>query len=382
MTTDFHQTGSGDAAFGDFHDDGFGAFKKNPTPSTEHGLAMSIFSSSQSSEALNSRSSRKSSKSSGNKKKDKVSSSRRNSMDSEKERELVHRMTNSSSSSPQQFADFHKSFDSASHKTPATHGMTTTASRRSNNSGGSKSNGSSRHRDVTLQFPDDDFFRPQQQQPANPNNCSDEDDDDDDSIVSEISGLTEVFSTVHMGEGPTAEECQQEALAYQRESGAPTTSGYNNNNNNSKPLTKSTVSVRTRSSTSTKKSISFSTVSIRLYERILVENPATIKGVSIGIGWRYASKPAQDITKYEYASGNTTKQSAQLVIGPDAREALLLDLGYTKKELATALRSINKARNQRRQTVQNLKAEKVEEAFENAGKKVKSILSFKKNKSK
>ena len=135
----------------------------------------------------------------------------------------------------------------------------------------------------------------------------------------------------------------------------------------------SIVTTASRSSVGTKRVIQktqkFSTVSIRLYDRILTENPSTIQGPSIGIGWRFLQKPTMDLNAYESERGEPIP-SNQLVLTREQREAILTAQGVSAAEIAAGIRNNNKARQQRRQTVQNLKAFKVEEALEGAVKKI------------
>ena len=117
------------------------------------------------------------------------------------------------------------------------------------------------------------------------------------------------------------------------------------------------------------KTLGFSTVSIRFYERILTENPSTILGPSIGIGWTFEEKPSIDLNAYESERGEPLP-SWKLVLNREQRESLLIGLGVSAAEIAAGVRRNNKARQQRRQTVQNLKAFKVEEALEGVKKKI------------
>lgn len=219
-----------------------------------------------------------------------------------------------------------------------------------------------------IQFSDENLFDPafenqaQQQQPENP---FQDGDGDDDSILSEISGLTGVFSGVQNAvyddegdEGYLPEILPSQIHAQQK----------------MEPHYASPLSTSDADKQNAPKQLRFSNVSIRYYDRILTLNPSTIQGPSIGIGWRFASERTDDIDYYETNRG-PQRPSGQLVLNRDQRETLLLELGYTQKQLAAGVRDNTKGRNQRRQTVQNLKSEKVEEALQGAGKRVKRMLN-------
>mmetsp|Transcript_30747 Transcript_30747/g.45493 ORF Transcript_30747/g.45493 Transcript_30747/m.45493 type:complete len:420 (-) Transcript_30747:2390-3649(-) len=116
--------------------------------------------------------------------------------------------------------------------------------------------------------------------------------------------------------------------------------------------------------------VRFGTVSIRHYERILTVNPSTVEGPSIGIGWNFVQDDVISLYRYEHYirnnhNNNARRPSFSLVLNRQAREDLLMnELGYTPRELANAVRSNKRVRNQRRQTVQNLKVQRLEEAVE------------------
>jgi hypothetical protein len=122
-------------------------------------------------------------------------------------------------------------------------------------------------------------------------------------------------------------------------------------------------------------SVSFDTVKVRYYERIIDINPAVTNGAAVGIGWRYKRGGQFDIEEWESNRCNT-RRSNELLLPKHVREAMLKDLGYSQQDIAEAVRVILKAKNKRRQTVQNLGAESVEEAVESASRRVKSILSL------
>ncbi|KAL3924886.1 MAG: hypothetical protein SGILL_000766 [Bacillariaceae sp.] len=121
--------------------------------------------------------------------------------------------------------------------------------------------------------------------------------------------------------------------------------------------------------------VSFDTVDVRYYERILDLNPAVTNGAAIGIGWRYKRGGSHAVEDWESKRG-PIRDASELVLPRHVRESLLKDLGYTQQDIATAVRSIFKAKNKRKQTVQNLGTEQVEEAVETAARRVKNILSL------
>jgi hypothetical protein len=227
--------------------------------------------------------------------------------------------------------------------------------------------------DVSFTFPaDEDLFSPK----------GIDEDDDDDSGLSEITGLTSAFSCINVYGDFDDEDDNENVIA--NESKVKIDSPHMPfpriyNTTSARRVVKNEymeklIGAKSMEKRGVTKSVSFSDISVRHYERIIEENPSTIKGPSIGIGWKYEFKGTTTIDHYEVVRG-PPRPSPNLVLTVEQREKILSDQGYTQKDIANAVRNILKVRNQRRQTVQNLKAEKIEEAFEGAGKRVKRILN-------
>ena len=113
--------------------------------------------------------------------------------------------------------------------------------------------------------------------------------------------------------------------------------------------------------------VSFSEVTVREYDRILSDNPACQNGPSIGIGWRYRNEYILHVDEHEHSRGRAPRKTDELVLNRVVREHMLRDLGYSQKQMAMAVRINNHVKNQRKQTVHNLSAAKVEEIMESAG---------------
>jgi hypothetical protein len=123
-------------------------------------------------------------------------------------------------------------------------------------------------------------------------------------------------------------------------------------------------------------SVSFADVQVRYYERILDINPAVTSGAAIGIGWRYKRGGTLPIEEWELRKSSDVRRANDLLIPRHVRETILQNAGYTQKDIAEAVRIILKAKNKRKQTIQNLGAEGIEEAVESASRRVKSIISL------
>lgn len=127
----------------------------------------------------------------------------------------------------------------------------------------------------------------------------------------------------------------------------------------------------TASTNRTVKRVTFGNVHVRYYECILGDNPWCLSGPSLGIGWMHSLEEIFPIDEYDQ---KPKRFNDELIILRSEREERLLSLGYTDKEIADAVRSVKKCKNQRRQTIQNLGAQPFEEALQSAGRKVKRLI--------
>jgi hypothetical protein len=179
---------------------------------------------------------------------------------------------------------------------------------------------------------------------------SDSSDDDDCSVWSDMTGLTGVFPDFPEGRRSSKKEVL----------GASPSS-----------IVASKDKVKTKNPV-VSYSLRFDKVVLRKYDRILNDNPACAKGPSIGLGWEYVEENF-DIDDYEMERGRL-RRTSELLLNRTQREKLVRDLGYTEKDIAAAVRGANKIKSQRRQTINNLGASQMEEAVENAGRRVKNML--------
>jgi len=119
-------------------------------------------------------------------------------------------------------------------------------------------------------------------------------------------------------------------------------------------------------------SVSFGTVSVRWYERILVAHPCTSSGPSLGIGWNYTE--TSESIDWSQRGGD------DLRLGRDLRERMVKELGYTTRDIAYAVREGLRIKNQRRRTINDLKlnvvdVEKVECIAEKCNRKLRKLQS-------
>lgn len=122
-------------------------------------------------------------------------------------------------------------------------------------------------------------------------------------------------------------------------------------------------------------SVSFSTIEIRSYERVLGDNPSCSHGPAVSIGWQYEPDPITvQLDEYEYYRSDDRLDGTALVLSRSEREDLLRELGYSRSAIADAVRTNVKIKNNRRQTVHNLPVARFEEVAESARRKLKRIV--------
>jgi len=142
----------------------------------------------------------------------------------------------------------------------------------------------------------------------------------------------------------------------------------------------STTSVPQSPRSRSRPPVSFSTIEIRQYERILGDNPSSQSGPSLSIGWNYDKNKTivKNIDDYEdecQARENDNERaqrqtkSGRMLLQRHEREEILKSLGYSRAEMASAIRQNNRCKSRRRQTVNNLNMMSFELAIEN-------VLSF------
>ncbi|KAL3785887.1 hypothetical protein HJC23_008775 [Cyclotella cryptica] len=122
-------------------------------------------------------------------------------------------------------------------------------------------------------------------------------------------------------------------------------------------------------------SITFGQVSIREYERILGDNPSVTSGPPLSIGWRYAPQPIQiDVDTFEAGKG-LPRSSSEYLVPKAVREKILREHAEaSRRELAHAVRNINRQKQQRRKTVVNLPLAPAEERIEKVKRSVQKVL--------
>ena len=120
--------------------------------------------------------------------------------------------------------------------------------------------------------------------------------------------------------------------------------------------------------------VRFGDVSVNFYSPILGDNPSAMRGPPLAIGWEPYSSTNVTVDHFESHRPEILRHHLQLVIPADERHRRLEDAGYTSKQIMAAVRETNKARAQRKKTVQDVFREKEEEMIDNVRHSTSSFM--------
>jgi len=96
--------------------------------------------------------------------------------------------------------------------------------------------------------------------------------------------------------------------------------------------------------------VRFGSIQVREYPQILGDNPACTDGPSLSIGWEYQQLPSLSVNQFEKIRCRRINKRG-LLLSRKTREGRLRSMGYSQHEIASAVRSGNKIRTQRQQSV-------------------------------
>eukprot|EP00979_Chaetoceros_neogracilis_P018648 scaffold10954_cov267-Chaetoceros_neogracile.AAC.6 len=130
-----------------------------------------------------------------------------------------------------------------------------------------------------------------------------------------------------------------------------------------------------------KRFVSFGDVNIREHERIVGENPCVSSGPALELGWEYCdhSIPSQSVDEFEHIRTYVTprlNKSELIVCRMERTKMLRHDFDISKADIASAIRSINRTKADRRQTLNNFgyyNLERVWEKTKRAGQRAMGL---------
>lgn len=135
----------------------------------------------------------------------------------------------------------------------------------------------------------------------------------------------------------------------------------------------------TNKQTSPKRSVSFGIIKIRSYDRTVGDNPSVSTGPALDFSWEYTSHNDIQLDHFEQHRELSRRSMCELAVRRRERENILKhDFEISRKRIAHCIRSINRTKSQRRQTLNNLKFEGVEECWEKAKRRTLRFVGLKK----
>lgn len=122
-----------------------------------------------------------------------------------------------------------------------------------------------------------------------------------------------------------------------------------------------------------KRSVSFDKVKVRVFERVLADNPPSSSGPSLGLGWNYNQEQEVDVEQFESKAAKSPKPKRSwlntkasdpkkgLIMPPDKREKLAKKLGFSSKEIKENVKMVERVLRQRQRTKDEVEGEKLAE---------------------
>lgn len=128
----------------------------------------------------------------------------------------------------------------------------------------------------------------------------------------------------------------------------------------------------TSESTKPAREVRFDTIKIRHYYMELGDNPACSIGPPVTLSWEYEEKEAEDLDIYEMSK--RPRRIRDLILNYYRRRDILMNAGYTERDLKHAERILAKSQRRREATKFFLPVARVEEAVRGAGRKARNAV--------
>jgi len=129
------------------------------------------------------------------------------------------------------------------------------------------------------------------------------------------------------------------------------------------------------SSSTITKSVQFDSVDIREHERFLDFNPSVSSGPAIGLGWEYNDLPTFELNAFE-TNHPPRRTKTEFQIPRHIREEMLREFGFSRAELAMAVKNINITKRRRQASVAAQEVECTHLAVEWTARRLKKIIGL------
>lgn len=134
-----------------------------------------------------------------------------------------------------------------------------------------------------------------------------------------------------------------------------------------KPILKKDSSDSAEFASQRYKKVWFDSVAINYHKMILGDNPAVSEGAPVTIGWDAHEVEVVDVDCFE-ATRPKAKKVSSMKLAVEDRAAILLQNGYTIKQLAKTLQQVEEIKTQRAQSSEMSKWDRLNEFAESSGK--------------
>jgi len=116
------------------------------------------------------------------------------------------------------------------------------------------------------------------------------------------------------------------------------------------------------------KKVWFDSVAINYHKIILGDNPAVSDGAPITIGWKAHEKEVIDVDCFEATRPKAERKASSLKLPVQDRAAILLDNGYSVKQLAKMIQQVEEIQHQRALSFEFSKWDRITALKESSGK--------------
>mmetsp|Transcript_41114 Transcript_41114/g.63328 ORF Transcript_41114/g.63328 Transcript_41114/m.63328 type:complete len:164 (-) Transcript_41114:147-638(-) len=148
----------------------------------------------------------------------------------------------------------------------------------------------------------------------------------------------------------------------------------------SKSILKQSSSPSSANSLDRIRKVWFDSVEIKYYDIILGDNPAVSDGAPVTIDWKAHDEEVVDVDCYEVlrnSESSKRKDGSVSKISVQKRAALLLDYGYSIKDLAAMIEEIDEIKGMRAESATNKKWDRFNEVFESTGRTIRKLTGRK-----
>ena len=143
-------------------------------------------------------------------------------------------------------------------------------------------------------------------------------------------------------------------------------------------LSNSAASSTTRGSNKVASAVSFQSVNIREYDRIIGDNPSCKYGIPISLDWSHSGERSHTLNDYEKFKGMQRSKSMMRMNARTRESIVKMKLGYSDEEIAVVLKENKKIQRSRSMTDLVSPLWRVEAVCESAARKLKRRLGNKK----